>query len=158
MQKVNLVSGIIFLVFSAFYYFYLIPTQIGTGGGVGYESALLKPDYFPRIAILCFAVFSAILFYQGLKNPDTNTLFDGAAKRPLTQVTTVVVIATVYVFALDFIGYYLATPFFLAALMIFYGTRNWRYVIPVALLTPLVLDQFFWHSFQIILPEGALFE
>jgi hypothetical protein len=35
MQKVNLAAGIVFFIFSALYYFYLIPTQIGVGGGVG---------------------------------------------------------------------------------------------------------------------------
>ena len=158
MQKVNIGTGVAFLIFSAVYYFYFIPTQIIGGGGVGYESALLRPDYFPRIAILCFTVFSALLLYQGLKQQDNETLFDSGTERPLRQVGAVVGIAAVYILALDYFGYALTTPIFLAVMMIFYGTRNWRYVVPVALLTPIILDQFFWQSFQIILPEGTFFE
>ena len=158
MQKVNIGTGVAFLVFSAVYYFYLIPTQIVGGGGVGYESALLQPDYFPRIAILCFAVFSALLVYQGFTQQDNETLFDSGTERPLGQVSMVVILATIYVLALEYFGYTLTTPIFLAVMMIFYGTRNWRYVVPVALLTPIILDQFFWQSFQIILPEGTFFE
>jgi hypothetical protein len=158
MQKVNIGTGVAFLVFSAVYYFYLIPTQIVGGGGVGYESALLQPDYFPRIAILCFSLFSALLVYQGFRRQDNEALFDSESERPLTQVSSVVIIAAIYVLALDYFGYALTTPIFLAVMMIFYGTRNWRYVVPVALLAPIILDQFFWQSFQIILPEGVFFE
>jgi len=158
MQKVNIGAGVAFLVFSAVYYFYLIPTQIGGGGGVGYEQALLKPDYFPRIAIICFAAFSAVLLIQGVRQRDDSPLFASGARRPLIQVGAVVVITAVYIAALEYLGYSLTTPFFIAALTIFYGTRDWRYVLPVAILVPIVLDQFFWLSFQIILPEGVWFE
>jgi hypothetical protein len=160
MRKVNIGTGVAFLVFSAVYYFYLIPTQIVGGGGVGYESALLQADYFPRIAILCFTLFSALLVYQGFKqqDQDNGAMFDSGSERPLRQVGLVVLIAAIYILALDYFGYTLTTPIFLAAMMIFYGTRNWRYVVPVALLTPIILDQFFWLSFQIILPEGVFFE
>ena len=158
MQRVNIGTGVAFLIFSAVYYFYFIPTQIVGGGGVGYETALLRADYFPRIAILCFAVFSALLVYQGFTQQDNETLFDSGTERPLGQVSMDVILATIYVLALEYFGYTLTTPIFLAVMMIFYGTRNWRYVVPVALLTPIILDQFFWQSFQIILPEGTFFE
>ena len=68
MRKVNIVTGLAFLAFSAVYYFYLIPTQIEIAAGVGNYTGILKPDYFPRIAIMCFATFSAILVWQSIRS------------------------------------------------------------------------------------------
>lgn len=157
MRKVNIGTGLAFLVFSAIYYFYLIPTQIEIAGGVGNYTGILKPDYFPQIGILCFATFSAILVWEGFRQNEDHPVFVNASDRPLFQVGVVVVIGAIYVVALHYVGYSIATPFFLVALMIFYGTRDWRYLVPVAILVPIALDMFFWHSFKIILPEGILF-
>ena len=157
MRKVNIGTGLSFLVFSAFYYFYLIPTQIEIAGGVGNYTGILTPDYFPRIAIMCFATFSAILVWQSIRSLEDYPVFVNVSDRPLLQVAFVFVIGVIYIVALVYLGYSISTPFFLIALMIFYGTRDWRYLVPVAILVPVALDMFFWYSFKLILPEGILF-
>ncbi len=158
MRRLNIGAGLAFLVFSAVYYFYLIPTQIEVAGGVGNYTGILKPDYFPRIAILCFAAFSAILLWQGIRQIENVPVFANVSDRPLVQVGVVVVVTAIFTVALKYLGYTISTPFFLVALMVFYGTRDWRYLVPVAILVPIGLDLFFWHSFKVILPEGILFQ
>lgn len=157
MRKVNIVTGLAFLVFSAVYYFFLIPTQIEIAGGVGNYTGILKPDYFPKIAIYCFAAFSAILIWQSVRSLEDHPVFVNVSDRPILQVSIVLIIGVIYIFGLEYLGYSIATPIFLIVLMLFFGTRDWRYLIPVAILVPTALHLFFWHSFKIILPEGSLF-
>jgi hypothetical protein len=61
------------------------------------------------------------------------------------------------VLALEWVGFSAASPIFLAVLILSMGTRNWRYILPFALLLPLIVNYFFWYSFRVILPEGILF-
>ena len=84
---------------------------------------------------------------------ETTSLTSG---RAFYQALIVFLAATVYVYLLEWLGFHLSSPFFLAFLMFFYGTRNWRIVIPVALLVPFSIERFFWISFKVMLPEGEL--
>ena len=66
-------------------------------------------------------------------------------------------VGVVYVFALEWFGFYASSPVFLAVLLMFFGTRDWRYVVPVSLLVPVGMERFFWHAFKVILPEGSVY-
>jgi hypothetical protein len=105
MRKVNIGAGLGFLVFSAVYYFYLIPTQIELASGVGNYTGILTPDYFPRIAIMCFATFSAVLVWQSVRSIEDHPVFENVADRPLLQVAFVFVIGVIYIVALVYLGY-----------------------------------------------------
>ncbi|MFC1491904.1 tripartite tricarboxylate transporter TctB family protein [Nitrospinota bacterium] len=156
MHRVNLIVGVLLLGFSALFYFYLIPTQIVTTIPQDQIVGIaLRPEFLPRISILLFAFLSVVFTVDALRHREDD-LVEGASGRSLFQVGVVFLIGCIYNYALELVGFVASSPFFLAALIMFFGTMNWRYVVPVAVLLPLALRYFFWLGFEVILPEGSI--
>ncbi len=158
MNRSNLLVGVLFVVFSLVYYFYLVPTQIILSTSESeFAGRIFRPETFPQIAIGIFGLVSVLLVVSALRERGTPELMPGSSGRSSFQVFFVFILAVVYVYALEWFGFHLTSPFFLAILIIYFGTRDWRFVAPVSLLTPLIIERFFWFSFKVILPEGELF-
>ncbi|MFP6889627.1 MAG: tripartite tricarboxylate transporter TctB family protein [Nitrospinota bacterium] len=158
MNKTNFIVGIVFICFSLFYYFYLIPTQIISSTAESeFAGRIFRPETFPQITIAIFGLLSVLLAGNALREKGAPEFMSGSSRRSYFQAIFVFILAVIYVYALEWLGFHLTSPIFLAILIIFYGTRDWRFVTPVALLTPVVIERLFWFSFKVILPEGELF-
>jgi len=158
MNRTNLIVGIVFFIFSLFYYFYLIPTQIISSTAESeFAGRIFRPETFPQITIAIFGLLSVFLAGNALREKGAPEFMSGLSRRSSFQAFFVFVLAVFYVYGLEWFGFHLTSPIFLAILVIFFGTRDWRFVAPVALLTPVVIERFFWFSFKVILPEGELF-
>lgn len=158
MNKTNLVVGVVFFLFSLFYYFYLIPTQIILSTSESeFAGRIFRPETFPQITIGLFGLVSVLLAGNALREKGTLEVMPGSSRRSSLQAFFVFMLAVVYVYALEMFGFHLTSPIFLAILIIFFGTRDWRFVAPVALLTPVIIERFFWFSFKVVLPEGEFF-
>ena len=158
MNRTNFIVGIVFIIFSFFYYFYLIPTQIISSTAESeFAGRIFRPETFPQITIAIFGLVSVLLAGNALRKTGTPELMPGSSRRSSFQALFVFILAVVYVYALEWFGFHLTSPIFLAILIIFFGTRDWRFVAPVALLTPVVIERLFWFSFKVMLPEGELF-
>lgn len=158
MRKAVFGTGIFFLLFSAFYYFYLIPVHIVFSLPLpqkGVSTAALQPHFLPRIVIIIFALISTLLILGALlqREEDEGEMIDLQA---VFQVGFVFVLSYFYVYALELVGFLVSTSIFLAVLIMFFGTRDWRYVAPISVLLPLGINYFFWYALQVILPEGAV--
>ena len=158
MNRTNLVVGVVFFFFSLFYYFYLIPTQIILSTSESeFAGRIFRPETFPQITIALFGLISVLLAGNALREKGTLEVMPGSSRRSSFQALFVFILAVVYVYALEVFGFHLTSPIFLAILIIFFGTRDWRFVAPVALLTPVIIERFFWFSFKVVLPEGEIF-
>ncbi len=156
MRKADLLTGALFLVFCAVYYFYLIPGYIIFSIPPGQVTrAALRADFIPRLTIFFFAFLSVFLVLGALRQTEK-----GGAElvnpRPLFKVAVVFVIAYAYTYSLEFAGFLLSSPIFLAVLIAFFGTRSLRQLAPVAVLLPLFVHYLFWLGFRVSLPEGSL--
>ncbi|MBT3349866.1 MAG: tripartite tricarboxylate transporter TctB family protein [Nitrospinaceae bacterium] len=158
MNRTNLIVGIVFFLFSLVYYFYLIPTQIVLSTAESeFAGRIFRPETFPQITIAIFGFVSVLLAGNALREKGEPEFMSGQSRRSSLQAFFVFILAVVYVYALEWFGFHLTSPIFLAVLIIFFGTRDWRFVAPVALLTPVVIERLFWFSFKVVLPEGELF-
>ncbi|MBE17199.1 MAG: hypothetical protein CMH79_00395 [Nitrospinae bacterium] len=157
MNRKDLSVGIIFVLFSMIYFFYLIPTQIISSFSESeFAGRVFRPETFPQITICIFGFVSLLLVADTLRNKVEEKAVPSSNKRPFFQAAVVFFASTVYVYLLEWLGFHLSSPFFLAFLIFFYGTRNWRIIIPVALFVPFSIERFFWISFKVMLPEGEL--
>tara|TARA_Y100000590_G_scaffold311083_2_gene351479 strand:+ start:1137 stop:1640 length:504 start_codon:yes stop_codon:yes gene_type:complete len=155
MNKKDLTVGVLFFLFSLVYFFYFIPTQIISSFSQSeFAGRIFKPETFPQMTISIFGFVSLLLVVDTLRNKVEVTPTLSSSKRPFYQAVVVFLASTVYVYLLEWLGFHLSSPFFLAFLMFFYGTRNWRIIVPVALLVPISIERFFWISFKVMLPEG----
>ncbi len=158
MNRTNLVVGIGFLLFSLVYFFYLIPTQIISSVTVNeYAGRIFHAETFPQFAIVLFAFVSALLAVSALRERGSSDVLPGSDRRGFYQAAVVFAVGVFYIYGLQVFGFAISSPFFLAVLIMFFGTRDWRYVVGVALLVPPAVNYFFWYSFKVILPEGIVF-
>ena len=156
MRIADLVTGLISLAFSALYFFYLIPVHIVSSIPQEQVSrAALRPTFLPYLAIVLFALLSSLLIMSTFRQWERRNKM-GTNGRSLFQVGVVFVIAYAYTYALELVGFLISSPIFLAALVMFFGTRNLRLVVPVAVLFPLIVNYFFWIGFTVVLPEWSL--
>lgn len=158
MNRTNFAVGIGFILFSLVYYFYLIPTQITSSVTVNeYAGRIFRAETFPQFAIMLFAFVSVLFAVSALRDRGGSDAPSGTDRRGFYQAVFVFAVGVLYIYGLQVIGFAISSPFFLAVLIMFFGTRDWRYVAGVALLVPPAVNYFFWFSFKVILPEGTIF-
>ncbi|MAE06851.1 MAG: hypothetical protein CMH76_11005 [Nitrospinae bacterium] len=157
MRLADLSTGVLFLVFSVVAYFYLIPTQIVLSIPEDHLGpSALRPDFLPRQTVLLFGFLAVFLISSAIREKEPEDA-PWTERRRLYQVVVVFAVVFLYTYALELLGFAIVSPVFLAILMWFMGLREWRLIVPVALLLPVFLTYFFWYSFYVILPEGSLF-
>ncbi len=157
MRKADLITGVAFLVFTIVAFAYLIPYQIVSSIPIDESTpAVLRPEFFPQLTMVLFAVTCVLMMGAALKNFSNKRLWDDA-KGSLTRVFSVLALTFLYVQALELFGFSYTSPIFMAVIICMLGIRNWRLIVSTAIFFPLFLTYFFWHSFQVVLPEGSLF-
>jgi len=121
------------------------------GRGAGWQGGP-QSGFFPaRLAWLLLAS-SAVVFVQGMR-AESRVLVTWAQ---LKQVSLVLLPLTVYVFAIGYLGIYLASALFLGGFMIAFGSFRWWSILAAAVLIPLVTFWVFEMQFEVPLPKGPL--
>ena len=121
------------------------------------ESALVPigPGFYPRIVLGITAVLSAALLGFSLIDKDKPAVADA---RNYALVFAVFLVFGVYVGALPYLGYRVATFVFIAALQAMLeppkGRRAWIIVLASALVTTAVTYVVFEHYLTVLLPRG----
>ena len=157
MRKADLITGVVFLVFTIVAFAYLIPYQIVSSIPIDESTpAVLRPEFFPQFTMVLFAITCVLMMGAALKNSSGERLWDDA-KGSLTRVCAVLALTFLFVQALKLLGFAYTSPFFMATIIYMLGIRDWRLLVSTAILFPLFLTYFFWYSFQVVLPEGSLF-
>lgn len=109
---------------------------------------------FPYIVSILSIVLATVLllktyFNWGKKGEPLN--FSGT-KSALVMAALLLI----YVIAVEFVGFYLATPFYLYISMWILGQRNKKLMLIISLLMPLVIYLFFDVLLDMQIPEGLL--
>lgn len=121
------------------------------GRGAGWQGGP-QSGFFPaRLAWLLLAS-SAVVFVQGIR-AESRVLVTWAQ---LKQVSLVLLPLAVYVFAIGYLGVYVASALFLGGFMIAFGSFRWWSVLAAAVLIPLVTFWVFEMQFEVPLPKGPL--
>lgn len=113
------------------------------------------PSFFPWIITACLLVLSLALLVQGLRaQRDAREAADTAGG--LRAPTVFLTLFVVYVAALPFAGFVIASVPFFAALMWLYGERRWGWIGIVSVALPVILALAFRNGLHIPLPTGVL--
>ncbi|MCK0207762.1 tripartite tricarboxylate transporter TctB family protein [Starkeya koreensis] len=111
-----------------------------------------QSGFFPaRMAWILLAA-AVVVFVQGLR-AESRVVVTWAQ---LKQVFSVLLPLTVYVFAIGYLGIYVASAFFLAGFMIAFGSFRWWAILAASVLIPLVTFWVFEMQFEVPLPKGPL--
>jgi Tripartite tricarboxylate transporter TctB family len=109
--------------------------------------------YFPFYIGVILLVSGAGVLYQALKNKNTQTFVDG---EQIKRVLSVLLPACVYVFAVQFIGIYLASTIYIALFMVILGKYNWSKSAIAALGVNILFFFMFEVWFKVPLYKGKL--
>lgn len=137
---------------------------IALGIGYGYLTAGLPkrslpntpdPSFFPWIITGSLLLLAVILLVQGLAAPRTRS-DEAPGAAPLRAPAVFLAAFVVYVAALPYTGFLVASVPFFAALMALYGERRWPVIAAASLVAPVLLVVLFRNVFQVPLPPGLL--
>jgi len=151
MKKANLIISVLLVIFGG-YYVYLIgrlparnlPNTLGI-------------TFMPRLLVACLFLLAALLFIGTALNKTREHFDPGISLREGIGVLFLTVFVYVYVQAMSLLGFVITTPFFIAVLMLMTGSRKWKEIVTIALVSPLCIYLFFQKIFKVILPRGSLF-
>ena len=123
--------------------------------GAGWTTDGPGSGYFPFIIGVIIAVSSVGMLYQSLlsKNKNTKVFVDTVQ---IKRVMSVLLPATVYVFAVNFLGLYVASAIYIALFMIILGKYSWVKSIVAALAVNTLFFFMFEVWFKVPLFKGSL--
>lgn len=125
------------------------------------QTLAFSPKIFPRFVSTCLFIISAILVIQGImafrkRSPDEHAKL-AIDKAFLTRLLFGILIGYTYTQLLPITGYIVATPPFIAGIMIIFNEKRWIRIGLCALITTGVLYILFRIIFKVPLPRFSLF-
>lgn len=150
MKKVNITLAVVLLAFAGYYAWLTatLPTRdLPNTMGVA---------FFPWVLCVSLVGLSLMLLVKSLFFPPDETCAYRVEWIEIKEILIFLVVTFVYLQSLDFLGFLIATPVYLATLMIGSGSRRWKEIALISLLTAVGVYFFFDKVFQVILPSGKL--
>lgn len=147
----EIVFGAIFLLVSLF--FFLLTFRFPE------QTIALSPTVYPRFVTVGLLILSSLLLIQGLRKrrrshgARAKTTVDRAFGLRFALMAAV---ALLYTRIVEFTGYLVATPVFIAGAMIIFGERKWYRIVLVAVATTAILYGVFRMVFRVPLPRFSL--
>jgi len=151
MKKVNVILSALLIGFGIFYAYLTanLPDRNlpNTLGG----------DFMPWVLVGCLLLLSLLLLIKTVFGDSPEQFDFSISPKEGFGVIFLTVCVFAYVKFMILIGFVLATPVFLALLMLITGSRKWKEIVVVSLFATFGIYLLFQKIFQVILPRGELF-
>jgi hypothetical protein len=129
------------------------------------QTLAFSPKIFPRFVSICLFAISLVLVIHAAaalrKAPAGKKaapgFFTALNKAHLTRLLACILIGYAYTEALSATGYLLATPFFIAGIMIIFQEKGWLKIAATSIFTTVLLYVLFRIVFRVPLPRFNLF-
>ena len=152
MKKANIVCGLVGMAFSAYAF-------IQTLGFRKFPLVPIGPEFFPRYLAAGLFICSAVLIIQALiskpkkveKAPTISPL-DKGMQRLFVGIAIIIVYAILW----EPLGFLIATPLAMAAIMLLLGYRRYSMMVAFSLGTTLVIFGAFSFFLNVNMPLGIL--
>ena len=147
MRRADLLIGIGLLAFAALYYRESLEIT------VGFAADRLGPTFFPRILAASLAACALVLIWRSLRGRS-----DPGPLPPVRigQFLATVGLTLAYALLLHPLGYVIATPLYLAGLVVSLGYRSMTGVAGTAVGVTIVLYLVFARALHVLIPMGPL--
>ena len=153
MGKKEIIIGIILMILSML--FFTLSFQFPE------QTLAFSPKIFPRFVSVCLFFMAAILVFQGITALRQSSP-EKALKRPmdkpfLIRLLVGLLIGYAYTHFLRVTGYVVATPPFIAGIMLIFDEKRWLRIVATSVITTSVLYILFRIIFKVPLPRFSLF-
>ena len=159
-RKRELITAVSILVAALTIIFYVIPNYIDLEEE--FEMASLSPAFFPMLATWIIAALAGLLAVSALRLPQKTMIDDDdekwlspAEERNAYKAALGIV---VYVLAMKYIGFLIATALVLAVLLVLQDIKKPHHVVLISILVTGSVFLFFYFIMQVHLPRGLVFE
>ena len=153
MGRVEIIIGSFLVILSAVFYAltYQFPQQ----------TLAFSPKIFPRFVSDCLFIISAVLVLQGITKvrkasgkakPGLRT-----SKAFMVRLFAGIVLGYAYTRFLPVTGYIVATPPFIAGIMLVFHEKRWIKIVATSVITTIILYILFRIIFRVPLPRFSLF-
>ena len=122
--------------------------------GIGWGAEGPKAGFFPFYIGIAIVISGVMNMWAALRPDAPGGIF--AEWSQLRQVLLVVIPATIYAFAVGYIGIYVSSAIFIGWFMRWLGKYRWVTVVSVAIGMPLVVYFVFEKWFLVALPKGPI--
>ncbi|GEM_PF-2235476 len=149
----NRVTGIILLLCSVIVYFNMgIESRADIAQGIS-ESA------WPTALLVILALLSIAMILSDLKKnkekSDIKKMVSGLVSKGSLRLVAGIVVFFIYIFALDVLGFLIATPILLGCLLYLIGFRGAKILIPSPIIVTIAMALLFSTLIHVPLPEGT---
>ena len=151
MKKVNVILSVLLIGFGCFYAYLTanLPDRNlpNTLGG----------DFMPWVLVGCLLLLSLMLLIKSVFGKAPEQFDFSISPKEGFGVIFLTISVFAYVKFMILVGFVLATPVFLALLMLITGSRKWKEIVLVSIFATFGIYLLFQKIFQVILPRGELF-
>jgi putative tricarboxylic transport membrane protein len=151
MKKVNIILSVLLIGFGIFYAYLTaelpernLPNTLGS-------------DFMPWVLVGCLFLLSLLLLIRTVWGGSPENFDSNISQKEAFGVIYLTACVFAYVKLMGLIGFILATPIFLALLMLINGSRKWKEIVIVSIVATFGIYLLFQKIFQVILPRGELF-
>lgn len=157
----DLITAILFITLGIGTAFALIPNGVVVPGSV--EIPALSPDFWPYMITWGVIISSAFLLLESLMlkvpaadddDEETETQYNLATLPATLRMVILIFALFLFYFALTTVGIVAGSIVLMMAMMLYFGERNWKYILPLSILIPIGLYLFFLHVAGIPMPLG----
>jgi putative tricarboxylic transport membrane protein len=151
MKKVNVILAALLIGLGIFYAYLAanlpdrnLPNTLGS-------------DFMPWVLVGCLLLLSLMLLIKTVFGSTPEQFDFSISPKEGFGVVFLTVCVFAYVKLMILIGFVLATPLFLALLMLITGSRKWKEIVMVSIFATFSIYLLFQKIFQVILPRGEIF-
>lgn len=147
-KSVEIGTALLIMVFG------LIVVYGSISAGIGWGAEGPQAGFFPFYVGAIIVISSAVNLWNAMRPDAPGGIF--AEWSQLRQVMYVVIPATIYSFAVGYIGIYFSSVLFIGWFMRWLGKYSWPVVASVAIGMPLIVYIVFEKWFLVALPKGPI--
>ncbi|MDF1591510.1 MAG: tripartite tricarboxylate transporter TctB family protein [Desulfobacterales bacterium] len=151
MKKANIIISVVLLIFGSYYAF--LTSRLPTRN----LPNTLGIDFMPwLLVVLLFIVVLLLLLKTVLRKP-LESFDPKISSKEGIGIIFLTIFLYAYVQAMHLFGFVWVTPVFMAVLMVMTGSRKWKEIVVLSIVSPMVIYVFFQKIFQVVLPGGKFF-
>ena len=160
-RKRELITAVSIMAATLAIIFYVIPNYIDMEEE--FELTSLSPAFFPGLAAWIIAALAGLLAISVLWQPKKRTVSDEDDEEWLSRAEELnayksAMVIVVYVLAMKYIGFLIATVLVLAVLLVLQDIKKLLHVVLISILVSGSVFLFFYFVMQVHLPKGVIFE
>ncbi|PCC98159.1 tripartite tricarboxylate transporter TctB family protein [Halopseudomonas pelagia] len=141
-RNLNLWAGLTITVAGLIGIFYLVPNHIGSGFGFG-----LSPQFFPYLCLGAITALGALLFFSRLRNSEMEQNRIDLSRSTLLPLLLFMGVMALGLLLMSLVGYLVGAMVLVAAFMLAMGERRISWIVPTAVIWPLLM----WLLFGVVL-------